>query len=65
MSRSKKLHKALSELSKKIELQFPGLNNSRWVALRLLEGDPDMIEAVKNGKLRSLATENQLSAVSS
>jgi Fe2+ transport system protein B len=63
-SRSKELKNALNNLIEKIEAQFPGLHNSRWVALRLLEGDPDMIEAVKNGELKALANETQLSSAS-
>jgi ferrous iron transport protein B len=62
-SRSKELKQALDNLINKIEAEFPGLNNSRWVALRLLEGDPDMIEAVKNGELKTLASQNQLTSV--
>lgn len=62
-SRSKQLKQALNDLIGKIETQFPGLNNSRWVALRLLEGDPDMIEAVKNGDLKMLVNENQISSI--
>ena len=59
-SRSKELNQALQELVVKIEKQFPGLTNHRWVALRLLEGDPQMIDAVKTGKLAGLLNENQL-----
>jgi len=53
-SGSSVLTKALKELIHKIEMAFPGLTNARWVALRLLEGDPRIIDAVKSGELGSL-----------
>jgi ferrous iron transport protein B len=58
--RSKEFNKALSDLVEQIEGQFPGLVNHRWVALRLLEGDSQIIEAVKTGTLANLMQENQL-----
>jgi len=51
---SKKLKKAIDQLVSKIETAFPGLPNSRWVALRLLEGDQHIIEAVRNEELGEL-----------
>lgn len=54
-SGSNKLKRALDHLVEKIEAQYPGLSNVRWVALRLLEGDPRIIEAVKTGELSSLS----------
>jgi ferrous iron transport protein B len=50
----KAIRKAIEQLSQKIESNFPGLNNARWVALRLLEGDPRIIAAVQSGELGSL-----------
>lgn len=46
--------KAVKELQHDIEAHFPGLPNSRWVALRLLEGDERIIQAVKSGELHRL-----------
>lgn len=54
-SQSKKLQRAMDELANDIQSQFPELTNARWVALRLLEGDPRMIEAVKTGELGLLS----------
>ena len=54
ISGSKSLKRALNQLVEKIESRFPGLSNARWVALRLLEGDPRIISAVKNGELNDL-----------
>lgn len=45
---------AIERISQKIVSVFPGLPNSRWVALRLLEGDQRIIEAVKSGELGTL-----------
>jgi len=43
-SNSSELNLAIENLSKEIELEYPGLPNLRWVALRLLEGDQSIIE---------------------
>ena len=47
----KKILKAVTKLSAEIELEFPEIPNSRWIALRLLEGDGRIIEALKSGEL--------------
>ncbi|MSS72265.1 MAG: iron transporter FeoB [Candidatus Latescibacteria bacterium] len=49
------LKRAIGHLAEKIETAFPGLPNARWVALRLLEGDARMIEAVRTGELGDLS----------
>ncbi len=54
------LKNALNRLVSKLEAAFPGLPNVRWVALRLLEGDLRIIEAVKSGELGSLMQPNIL-----
>lgn len=51
---SKTLKRAIDKLVEKIEPAFPNLPNARWVALRLLEGDQHIIEAVRNGELGEL-----------
>ncbi len=48
------LKRAIAELVTEIEKAFPGLPNARWVALRLLDGDRRIIEAVKRGELGDL-----------
>jgi len=53
-SSNRELHTAVERLAKSVEAQFPGLRNARWVALRLLEGDVRIIEAVKTGELAAL-----------
>ncbi len=53
-SESPALKRAVAELVAEIEKAFPGLPNARWVALRLLDGDQRIIEAVKRGELGDL-----------
>jgi ferrous iron transport protein B len=53
-SGSKPLKSAVLHLVEKIENRFSGISNARWIALRLLEGDPRIIEAVQNGELDNL-----------
>lgn len=53
-SRSIQLNHALSTLAGKLSEQFPDLPNKNWVALRLLEGDNSIIEAIRTGELGSL-----------
>jgi len=59
-SGSRQLKSAIDKLVTKIEQQFSGLNNARWVALRLLEGDPQIIEAIKTGELQTLIGQNEI-----
>ncbi len=46
---------AVDELAALIEESYPGLPNARWVALRLLEGDRRVEDAVRHGELAELA----------
>jgi ferrous iron transport protein B len=54
-SESKALKGALEKLVEKIERRFPALTNARWVALRLLEGDQRIIDAIRTGELGELS----------
>lgn len=45
---------ALSELAAVVEDVFPGVPNGRWVAMRLLNADEAVIEAVRSGELGML-----------
>jgi Fe2+ transport system protein B len=54
-SGSKPLKSAVTQLVEKIESRFRGISNARWVALRLLEGDPRIMDAVKDGELEHLS----------
>lgn len=43
--------KAVEKLSIEIEKEFPKIQNSRWIAFRLLEGDNRIINALRAGEL--------------
>jgi ferrous iron transport protein B len=60
---SAELNAAIEKLSKEIELEYPGLPNLRWVALRLLEGDQSIIDAIRSGDLGNLKKDFILSEV--
>ena len=45
---------AVNELVKQITSIYPDLPNPRWVALRLLDGDQEIISAVQNGEINGL-----------
>jgi ferrous iron transport protein B len=49
------LERAVGNLSAQIESSFPDLPNARWVALRLLDGDERIAEAVRKGELGDLS----------
>jgi len=53
------LKQAVRRLVREIEALFPGLPNARWVALRLLDGDERIIEAVRHGELADLSRESE------
>ncbi len=53
-SDSSELSDAVSQLAEQIAEEFPGLPNARWVALRLLDGDSRIVEAVRKGELGDL-----------
>jgi len=52
------LKRAIVELVQHIEAAFPGLPNSRWVAMRLLDGDQRIIEAIERGELGDLTRDD-------
>ena len=56
------LEEAVAALAARVEARFPGVPNARWVALRLLEGDPGIEDAVRAGTLGELAGEPSLEA---
>ena len=57
-SRDKKLNHAIESLSGKISESYPDLPNVNWVAMRLLEGDNSIIEAIRTGEIGSLHEED-------
>ncbi len=54
-SESPTVQKAVETLARQLEAQFQNLPNARWVALRLLDGDQSIIEAVRSGEIGNLA----------
>ena len=48
------IKRALEQLVPQLEAAFPNLPNARWVALRLLDGDQRIVEAIRNGELGDL-----------
>ncbi|HEX6939292.1 MAG TPA: ferrous iron transporter B [Longimicrobiales bacterium] len=54
---------ALAALTPLVREAFPGLDNARWVALRLLNGDERVEEAVRTGELGQLAASGRLVGV--
>lgn len=54
------LDRAVSELAGQLAALFPGLPNARWVAMRLLDGDERMTQAVRTGELRALVEAQEL-----
>jgi ferrous iron transport protein B len=51
---STELQRVVNELAREVEAGFPGIPNSAWVALRLLDGDERIAQAVERGDLGSL-----------
>ena len=49
------LEKAVARLTARVQRTYPKLPNARWVALRLLEGDPSVEQALRDGSLSELA----------
>lgn len=54
----KNVSAAVNNLIKTISSLFPELPNARWIALRLLEGDQKIIDAVRSGEIGSLSKSN-------
>lgn len=49
------LKRGIGQLVAQIETLYPELPNARWVALRLLDGDERIIQAVRKGELGELS----------
>lgn len=53
-SELKGVNKAVDEINKMLKQEFPNLPNTRWIALRLLEGDQKIIDAVRSGEISKI-----------
>lgn len=54
------MQKAIDDLTKQISDEYPGLPNARWVAMRLLEGDQKIIDAIEHNELLNLTRNTQM-----
>ena len=52
------LNQAIIELTEKIQSTYPDLPNARWVAMRLLDGDERIADALRKGELGDLTHGN-------
>ena len=50
---------AVSELMAQVEAAAPGIPNSRWLAIRLLDGDARVEDALRTGELARLVSRQQ------
>lgn len=55
---SPELSQAVDQLESEVQAAFPGLPNARWVALRLLDGDERISQAVARGELGDLTRQS-------
>ena len=60
----KKVKEAIGSLVPLIEDLAPGVPNARWVALRLLDGDHKVREALLSGELAEMASRQQQPSIS-
>ena len=49
---SKQINQAIDELNKKLQAKYPGLPNTRWIAMRLLDGDQHILDAIKKDEFQ-------------
>lgn len=49
------LKRAVTEITQQIKTAYPDLPNARWVAMRLLDGDERIAEALRKGELGDLS----------
>lgn len=61
---SGRIEAVVSDLTARVEEAFPGLSNARWVALRLLDGDARIDEALRGGELAELSRHAETAALS-
>ncbi|MBK8989132.1 MAG: 50S ribosome-binding GTPase [Chloroflexi bacterium] len=55
---SSAIQSALTTLVRQIQQAFPNVPNARWVALRLLDGDPRIAAAIHSGELGDLSRQS-------
>ena len=60
---SPQFQSAVIDLSTEIETLFPGVPNARWLAIRLLDGDSRVKDAILNGEINELVNSQRRSDV--
>jgi ferrous iron transport protein B len=58
------VQRAVSDLSRQIEQLYPGTPNARWLAIRLLDGDARVQQAILSGEIAALVGDQQRADVS-
>lgn len=58
--RHPEINAAIKQITRELDQSFPDLPQKTWIALRLLEGDRSIVDAVKDGSLGRLAADQQL-----
>jgi GTPase len=58
------VQRAVSDLSQQIEQLYPGTPNARWLAIRLLDGDARVQQAILSGELATLVGDQKRADVS-
>jgi ferrous iron transport protein B len=56
--------KAVMDLSGLIETLYPGIPNGRWLAIRLLDGDTSVQQAILSGEIADMVSNQQRAEVS-
>ena len=51
---TEKYQHAVADLAQQIEAQYPGIPNARWLAIRLLDGDARVQEAILTGEIAEM-----------
>ena len=54
--------RAVAELVPLIEAAAPGVPNARWIAIRLLDGDAEVEDALQTGRLANIVADQQRTA---
>ena len=62
VSGTPEFQRAVAELVPLIDKAAPGVPNARWIAIRLLDGDAQVEEALVTGRLATLASDQQRAA---
>lgn len=55
---SPEIRRAVDQIAEKLDALYPGLPNARWVALRLLDGDQEMADSLRSGRLIAMSQQS-------